>query len=126
VSGAILAWGLDLGTEGSLKADLFENAPKAAQELDWGSWNLVYYGCDGGCLALTLGRSETTRFSDVGADMDVADFFKVTLGGEGYPIIASQPTEEEVETLLAIVGAVRPDTGTVELVLQPLLLPLDD
>jgi hypothetical protein len=37
----------------------------------------------------------------------------------------SQPTTAEVDLLKEIVQAVRPDRGTVDLILQPLLLPAD-
>ena len=88
------------------------------------TWDIYCYGPGHTYLSLLLCRSVVCRDPE-DADNSVQEFLDVTLSASGYPVLKSQPTVAEVDILKAIVQAVRPDSGTVELALQPLLLPAD-
>jgi hypothetical protein len=123
MSGAILAWGIDLGHEDSVAAKLFESYDNGEPQDDYG-WELFSYGAGHTRSALLLFRSVEIREPDAD-DFSVSDFIEVVLGTSGFPEMKSQPTSDEIEDLKDIINEVRPDKGVIDLVLQPLLLPLD-
>lgn len=117
MSGAVLAWGIDLGHEDSVAAKLFEGHIR--EDEAWGSYE---YGSNR--KALLLERSAVWREDD-DEDYSVTGFIEVVLGGSGFPELKSQPTSDEIDDLKEIVTKVRPDPAVAEMVLQLLLLPLD-
>ena len=126
MSGSILGWGVDLGHEDSVAAKLFDD-PKwySAGNSDNGvTWDIYCYGPGHTYSSLLLCRSVVCREIEDG-DFSVQEFLNVTLSASGYPIMKSQPTTVEVDLLKDIVQVVRPHRGTVDLILQPLLLPAD-
>lgn len=125
MSGAVLGWGVDLGHEDSVAAKLFEDDKWYAAGADNGvTWDIYCYGPGHTYLSLLLSRSVVNREIE-DPDFSVQEFLNVTLSASGYPVMKSQPTTAEVDLLKAIVQAVRPDRETVDLILQPLLLPAD-
>jgi hypothetical protein len=125
VSGAILGWGVDLGHEASTAAKLFDDPAWYGAGGDNGvTWDIYCYGPGHTYMALLLCRSVVCRDPEDG-DNSVQKFLDVTLSASGYPVMKSQPTPAEVDILKEIVQVVRPDRETVDLILQPLLLPAD-
>lgn len=129
MSGAMLAWGVDLGDVNSVAALLFSDRDEEGPgDGETEGWELFNYGEEDSRRALLLTRSlQVTDGSKQYGDKEfgVQGFFGVTLGSSGFPVLASQPTSEEIEDLKDIVAQVRPDAGTVELSVQPLLLPFE-
>lgn len=117
MSGAILGWGLDLGKYDSTAAKLFND-----YDLEDEGWDFYVYGPSHEGLALLLVRSVVHRNAD---DTDHSVPISITLGNNGFPVMASQPTPGETEDLIDIIEEVRPDKGAVELTLDLLLLTAD-
>jgi hypothetical protein len=119
MSGAILGWGIDLGPYDSAAAKLFDD-PDCMSDTE--GWGMYVYGAGHNRLALLLDRSlvqNDNKSTDFSVDV------KVTLGSTGFPVLSSQPTGTEIDELVSLIEAVRPDKGTIELNLDLLLLPAD-
>ena len=107
----MLGWGIDLGELDSVSAQLFaDDAWCDLPHPDVVGWDLYEYTEGDTRLALMLNRSVVIRDTE-DPDFSVADFVKVSLGSEGFPVLASQPTKSEIDALIAIVRVSPPGQG---------------